>query len=543
MLRDEQLGRLREIFSRGNFGSCTDLAGKRSMAFSLYFIGIKGTGMCALAQLLKCLGYIVSGSDVEEHFYTDELLAASDIQYHKGFAAGNLPLVCDLVIHSAAYDGSNPEYAAAQYRMERGELLLLSYPEALGYISHAYRACMAVAGAHGKTTSTLLCSALMKALKLEGAALAGAGAAHLEGNAFWMQGGELLVVEACEYRNHFFHFDPSIVLLTSLEWDHQDFFTTYSMMQNSFRDFVAKQSVRTVVYCRDDKGVRELVAEIQGQQARDVAGRQPEFVPYGFSADGDFAIGRIDSAAGQTVLTLSALPEFPLRLRVPGEHLACNALGALAAVYHSHLIQRDSGRQGRHCDFAGFLRQHYEQINAGLQEFRGASRRSELLGEISWEIAPGNSPQNTDNKLLVLDDYAHHPTAVRKTVAGLKKFYPMRRLVLDFMSHTYSRTMSLHREFSHCFNDADVLILHDIYGSARERARDEYSGRMLWESVNEIRRGQGLLEALYFPQPLDALGALDDILRPGDLFVTMGAGNNRELALNLLLKKRGETSP
>ena len=238
---------------------------------SIYFIGIKGSGMCALAQLLKYLGYEVLGSDIEEIFYTDKLLRSSGIRWHNGFAAGNLTTwlaeqACGsaVVIYSAAYGIANPEYQIALQGQQKGQLQLLCYPQALGHIARAYRQCLAIAGTHGKTTSTLLCSSMMQSLGpssssssnlglgLAASAIAGAGAPHLQSNAFLAQGRDVLAVEACEYRNHFFEFAPQIILLTSLEWDHQDFFTTYEMMEASFQQFLSKDSVQTLVYCADD---------------------------------------------------------------------------------------------------------------------------------------------------------------------------------------------------------------------------------------------------------------------------------------------------
>ncbi len=540
----EQEG-LEQIFSYRNIGKISvpspakpgadaELGG--TAAPRLYFIGIKGTGMCALAQLLKYLGYEVSGSDVAEHFYTDELLAAAGIPCAQGFDPANLPALCDLIIYSAAYDESNPEYAAA--RLRRGELLMLSYPEVLGYISRVYQTSVTIIGSHGKTTTTLLASALLQSLALPASALAGAGAAHLDGNAYLSQGPEALFAEACEYRNHFFQFEPEVVLLTSLEWDHQDFFSTYSMMQQSFRDFLAKDSIRTVVYCADDPGVRELVAELERRER--VLETSLLFVPYGLSVSKgeDFAVERIAAGAGQTELWLNCQPELPLRLQVPGKHLALNALGALAALFHSGLLPR------YRC-FKEFLQAEYPRISQGLQRFHGASRRSELLGEIPWpprdNRLAGKAIATTG--VLVLDDYAHHPTAIRKTLAGLRRFYPQCRLVLDFMPHTYSRSRSLHSEFCTCFTDAEVLILHEVYGSAREQEGQGYSGRILWQGVNQSRREQGQSAAHFFSQALDALESLEQILQPGDLFVTMGAGNNRELGLALLQKwNRTESS-
>ena len=529
---------------------------------SIYFIGIKGSGMCALAQLLRHLGYRVSGSDVDEPFYTDALLTASGIDYFRGFSAANLPPECDLIIYSAAYGPGNPEYAAAQHRS--GELPVLSYPEAVGALARfGYGTCIAVCGTHGKTTSTLLGSGLMQSLGMKGSALAGAGAAHLGGNAYLAQGREFLLVEACEYRNHFFAFAPKIALLTSLEWDHQDFFTSYAMLEQSFCRFLSQGSLHTLVYCADDPAVVELVGKLPAEL---------RLIPYGLQAEADFGLLSIESAVGQTVLRLR--DAHSLVLKMPGKHLTLNALGALAALFafisleaktaHTKQIAKEiTNKTAKRIptssnfeaapktlvpfNFRGFLAREYPKIQAGLDAFRGASRRSELLGELPWPAwqhskpalhPDGKSEKKTEaGSVLVLDDYAHHPTAVQKTLSGLKSFYPDRRLVLDFMPHTYSRSESLHDAFSRCFAAAHVLILHDIYSSAREKAEDQhYSTRILLKAVNEQRRKLGQEAALFFSQPLDALPELHKILKPGDLFVTMGAGNNRELALALLGK-------
>ena len=212
-------------------------------------------------------------------------------------------------------------------------------------------------------------------------------------------------------------------------------------------------------------------------------------------------------------MRLKGLSQWPLRLCLPGEHLALNALGALAALYHTEPIQK------RYQNFRQFLCGEYQSIQAGLANFRGASRRSELLG-----LFPLKGIGKTGD-VLILDDYAHHPTAVRKTLAGLKRFYPERRLVLDFMPHTYSRSIGLHEEFSRCFAEADVLILHDIYGSARENQSSNgkhYHGRMLWQAVNQLRPSAE--QAYYFEQPLDALPCPKTYFAIGGFICNDGGG-------------------
>ncbi len=529
---------LQQIFNLGCSGTTIDSISETNVPKpNIYFIGIKGSGMCALAQLLKHLGYEITGSDVAEQFYTDELLRSSSIAWHCGFAASNLTdwlaalgSRAAIVVYSAAYGMDNPEYKVALQCQQQKQLLVFSYPQALGHIARCYKECLAIAGTHGKTTSTLLCSSMMQSLSssfnLAASAIAGAAAPHLQGNSFLSQGSDIFAVEACEYRNHFFEFDPHIILLTSLEWDHQDFFTSYEMLENSFYQFISKDSVEVVIYCADDPNIHKLRTKLHSI-SKETKSKQ-YLVPYGFSATGEFIVESIESQKGETILHLKGLSEWPLRLLLPGEHLALNALGALVALFHTGIIQ-----QQYQC-FSDFLRNEYQHIQAALANFCGASRRSELLGLLSLKGI------GKTGDILVLDDYAHHPTAVRKTLVGLKKFYPDHRLVLDFMPHTYSRSIGLHKDFSHCFEWADVLILHDIYGCAREDqnpSKKHYNGRMLWQAVNKLR--PSAQQAYYFAQPLDALPALQNILQSGDLFVTMGAGNNRELALALrtLLEK------
>lgn len=500
----------------------------------VYCIGIKGTGVCALAQLLQALGYEVSGSDTEEVFYTDQLLRESGIRYSEGFDAAQLPADTDFVIHSPAYGGENPEMARA---LELG-LPIFSYPELLGILSLHFREAIAVAGAHGKTTSTLLLASLFKSLELPGGVIAGGQSAILNDRAFWFAGKEILAAETCEYRNHFHHFHPSLILLTSLEWDHQDFFPTYEKIEESFLHFVGKlaqrpEKQRILVYCADDEGASRL-AEKAGALVPRI-----RLVDYGRAAQSEFAIETIDLKPAETTVRLRAFPDLPFRFHLPGEHLALNGIGALAV-----LSQTDWARR-LYPQTADFLHALYPKLRDGLQAMYGASRRSELLARIpagQLRRAQGRNPDPAgpdQPDLLILDDYAHHPTAIRKTLRGLRTFYPGRRLIVDFMSHTYTRTQSLHSEFAQSLTEADLLLLHKIYSSAREQKLaaengSQITGRDLYLETNVQRQAAGKPAALYFPETPEALEPLLQMLEPGDLFLTMGAGNNRQLAEALL---------
>ena len=189
----------------------------------------------------------------------------------------------------------------------------------------------------------------------------------------------------------------------------------------------------------------------------------------------------------------------PFFLRLPGRHLALDATAALALC---SILAEDLGRSLETADFSS--------IALALESFAGSRRRSEIIGE-----AKG---------VLIMDDYAHHPTAIKTTLAGLREFYPARRLVVDFMSHTASRTKALFDEFATAFESADEVILHKIYPSAREAPDPSVSGEKLYQAV----KASGM-RASYFENPLDASGYLAGALRSGDLFITMGAGDNWQL--------------
>jgi len=472
------------------------LKGKR-----IHLVGIKGTGLCALAELCQAHGATLSGSDVSETFYTDAILARLSIPV-KVFSASNIVDGIELVVHSAAYKpDSHEELLAAA---ERG-ILVINYPTALGLISGLQVSC-AIAGVHGKTTTTALAGSLVQATGLAATVLAGSAVSSFGDRSTLVQGSDYFIAETCEYRRHFLHFRPAIILVTSIEPDHQDYYPDYQAMLAAFVEFclLLPQGGR-LVYCADDPGAAEL-ATIMAAQRSDLIQ-----IPYGFEASGPFRITSLRlNAAGLRLSSndfcLQASGSQAYSLHLPGRHLVLDAAGAIAL--HCTLIHDLAGRVLDNGLFAA--------LAAGIAAFKGSRRRVELIGEA--------------NGIVYMDDYAHHPTAVRLTLQGLRQFHPGRRLVVDFMSHTYSRTTSLFTEFSQAFADADYLVLHDIYPSARENAPDSYpvNGFMLFEAIQ--KRG---VSAVFFSQPLEAVEHLRGVLQSGDLFISMGAGDNWQLSHEL----------
>ena len=466
----------------------------------VYFVGIKGTGVCALAELMHRYGLTVSGSDIDEKFYTDAILDELGIPYHEHFSAGHIRDDFELVIHSAAYTANdNPELAEASRR----SIPLLKYPDALGAWSGAFISA-GITGVHGKTTTTAMAGVLAQALELPAQVLVGSAVSSFNGLSTISLGSKYFIAETCEYRSHFLAFHPRCILLTAVECDHQDCFPDYESIRGAFLDYCRLLPPGgTLVYCADDPGATQ-VADIIKSEKRDIG-----FIPYGFTADGPFCITGYRVENEKALFSARAFPgEFTLR--IPGKHQALNAVGALALC--SLLIEEENALWDEGKILAA---------KKALEEFRGSKRRSEIIGEAGG--------------VLFMDDYGHHPTAIASTLEGIKAFYPERRLVVSFMSHTYTRTAALFDEFARCFNSADVLFLHEIYSSAREHYEGGINGKSVYDEVEKLiaEKSTGTKELYYFDKPLGAFDTARELLRSGDLFVTMGAGNNWPLGIAL----------
>ncbi len=460
--------------------------------FPVYLVGIKGTGMAALAELLSFRGAVVSGSDVPEEFYTDRLLRKAGIRVFEGFDESRITSELPFIIHSSAYSPeTNPELKRAS---ELG-ITLHTYPEALGAISRLSPSA-AVAGVHGKTTTTALSGVIAKALGLPAPILAGSAVSSFGDSSILPLGTEWFIAETCEYQRHFLSFQPARILLTSVEPDHLDYFGGYDDILSAFLEFIRfLPRSGTLVYCADDPGASEAAARTAAENAARGEEERISIVPYGESAAGPYRVSRIEEGEGRTRFMIDRT-SVPFEIHIPGRFSVLNAAGAMALVVG--IAEELRGTPITEEEFA--------RVAEGIAGFRGSRRRSEILGEAGG--------------ILFMDDYGHHPTAIRKTLAGLRRFYPSRRLVVDFMSHTYSRTKALLPDFASSFADADEVILHRIYASARERG-GEVSGEDLYKAAarNHDR-------VSYFPEIMDAFPYLCGSLRPGDLFLTMGAGNN-----------------
>jgi UDP-N-acetylmuramate--alanine ligase len=456
-------------------------------ASTVYFIGIKGTGMCALAELLHNSGVNVSGSDRDEIFYTDSILKELGIPYYESFAPEHIPQDADLVIRSAAYSrDSNSEIAEAE---KRG-IPVIKYTDALGAYSSLFDSC-GIAGVHGKTTTTAIAGTLIRAAGLPAQVLAGSAVKGFGNRSTLSLGSKYFVAETCEYRRHFLAFHPRRIVLTSVESDHQDYYPTYESIRDTFIAYTKLLPPGgELIYCADDPGALEVAESVNKGRVK--------LIPYGVNAKGDFKIVSLQTGEERIAARVAGFPA-ELNLRLPGRHIALDAVAALALT--DSLVKAEYG---------GWTKEKHKSVWQALEDFRGSRRRQEILGE--------------EGGILFMDDYGHHPTAVRTTLEGLREFYPKRRLVLSFMSHTYTRTAALLDQFAASFKTAGLVVLHKIYGSAREEYRGGVTGRTLFEKTRELRNG-----VYYIEEPVEAADLLKGILKPGDLFITMGAGDNWKL--------------
>lgn len=469
----------------------------------IHFVGIKGTGMAALVEILFNRGAIITGCDVAERFYTDEILDKLGLKASL-FSEENITDDIQYVIYSSAYNlQKNPDLIAATKK----NIPCLLYTQALGsYSEHSY-SC-GICGVHGKTSTTGLTGTILKELDLPAQVLAGS-IINSFGNkctytASQCEKSEInyFVAETCEYQRHFMSFCPQKIILTSVESDHQDYYPTYEDIRNAFVDYVCKLPLNgELIYCADNSGSVE-VANISAQKRPDI-----KMIPYGENADGPYHLTYGTVADEKNNFSIDCFGD--MFLNVPGKH---EVLDAVAAVALASQLLITAGKS---------VASYSEAIKKGLEEFSGGKRRSEIIDRFTTK---------NGNSVIVIDDYGHHPTAIKTTLDGYREFYKGRKIIVDFMSHTYSRTQALLKEFASSFDNADIVILHKIYASARENIHDfNISGKTLYEETCKYHKN-----VHYFEEILDAKSfVLEELSKPitsiypdGYLFVTMGAGDN-----------------
>lgn len=458
----------------------------------VHLVGIKGAGMAALAEILVNAGARVSGSDTDEAFFTDSVLEQAGIIPSVGFSPDHLDMDVSLVIYSTAYDSKiNPELVSAAERNIRS----LSYPEAVGLLTEE-KLSLLVTGTHGKTTTSALLAEVLCKGGLDPSAIIGGRVRNWKGNALSGH-GTYFVLEADEYQNKLKYYTPFAVILTSIDWDHPDFFPDFESYKQAFTAFVRRIPRHgMLVYCNDSAAVAEIAKEAVCEKRS-----------YGFHEGSDFVIREYEAIEGTTEDKGGEKQRFDIfsegaslghfSLRLAGRHNAQNATAVVA--------------------LSQWLKVPADAIAQGLASFQGTARRFEYIGERKGAF--------------VYDDYAHHPEELRATLAAFRSLYPNRKLTAIFHPHTFSRTKALLSEFSQSFDLADRVLVLPVYGSAREAD----GGISSVDLVREINRYVPL-KAEFVASREAAVKDLEGNIGKEDLVVTFGAGSVWEIGRELVRK-------
>ena len=447
----------------------------------IHFMGIGGAGMAPMAELVRRAGGRVTGCDAARS-PTLGGFAAEGVDAVQGHDPAHVE-GCGALVITSAIPADHPEIAAAR----AAGIPVLKRAEALGgLVNHGY--VVGISGTHGKTTTTTLTTAVLDAAGLQPTGIVGGRVPAWNGN-LRVGGDSLFVVEADEFDRSFLKLKPTIAVVTILEADHLDIFGSLEQVENAFLEFVEQvPSEGLIVACGDDSGVGRLLPRI-GQPRRSV-------LTYGISAGTMLRAEKIQPSGRETRFDVR---EHGRRLgtatlQVPGLHNVRNALAAIGVARH--------------------LGASWAAIEAGLAEFGGVDRRFETVGEAG--------------DVLVIDDYAHHPTEIDATLQAARASYPERRLVAVFQPHLYSRTRDFAAEFGRALAAADLLFVTDIY-PAREKPIEGVTGEMIATPA----RNAGA-DVHYLPERSSVAHEVIAALRPGDLCITLGAGDLNDAAREIL---------
>jgi UDP-N-acetylmuramate--alanine ligase len=450
----------------------------------VHFVGIGGIGMSGIAEVLLTLGYAVSGSDLADSDTTrrlERLGAKVTTGAHDG---ETIDPEVDVLVMSSAVAFSNPEVVKARELkipvIQRAEMLAELMRMKTG---------IAVAGTHGKTTTTSLVGAVLREAGRDPTVVVGGKVRTLGSNAR-LGTGEFLVAEADESDGSFLHLSPIYAIVTNIDPEHLDYFGDMERVKAAYAQFVQRVPFYGLaVLCIDNVNVRAMLPKMNKR-----------YVTYGTSPDADWQARDLQVEGMETRFEVWRGDRRlgPVRLHMPGRHYAMNALAAIA-------VADDLGIPWRIAAHA-------------LEEFGGVHRRFEVRGE--------------ECQILVVDDYGHHPEEIRVTLRAAREGFA-RRLVVAFQPHRYSRTRDLFDEFLSVFDDADVLLLTDIYPAGEDRI-EGVSGEALYQALK--RRGH--LDVRFVPARERLGEALLEAVRPGDLVLTLGAGDVYKCADELLASLR-----
>ena len=451
---------------------------------TVHFIGIGGAGMCGIAEVLQNQGYVITGSDIAESANTRRLKDLGATVFI-GHAESNIEFA-DVVVYSSAVTMKNPEMRAAA----AAKLPLLARAEMLAELMR-YRHSIAIAGTHGKTTTTSLLASVLAASGADPTFIIG-GLLNSAGTNARLGESRYLVAEADESDASFMHLQPMVAVVTNIEADHMGTYGgDFEKVKETFINFLHNLPFYGLaVLCIDDPSVREIMPLVS----------RPKLT-YGFSEDADFRIENLSQRGGETrfeVYHRETSNRLPITLNMPGRHNALNATAALAVAV-------DEGLE-------------LAAIKQGIENFSGVGRRFDVQG-----VFPLG-----DGEIMLVDDYGHHPTEVAATILALREGWPDKRLVMLFQPHRYSRTSDLYDDFVDVLCEVDVLLLLEVYAAGEKKIAGADS-RSLGRSI----RLRGKVDPIFVQDEADVLEILEGIVADGDIVVTQGAGSVGALAKQL----------
>ena len=438
---------------------------------NVYFVGIGGIGMSGIAELLLNLNFDVSGSDINENDNIKRLRNLN-INIKIGHDPNNLPKNIDVLVYSSAVPIENPEIIRAR---QKG-IPVIRRAEMLGELISVKETSIAVGGTHGKTTTSSMIGAMLAHAKKDPTMVVGGLVHNIDTNSK-LGAGEVIVVEADEFDRSFLALKPTIGVITNIELEHTDCYDNLADLQNAFLQFC--QSVPfygEVILCMDSPAVQEIIPKIERPMTT-----------YGRSRDAAYRAKNLQFQEDKSTYSVFRAEEClgEIELNVPGEH---NVLNSLAAV----VLGLEMGLS-------------FEEIQKGIYTYKGVRRRFDIKG--------------TFNDIMVVDDYAHHPTEVEATLNSAKTGWD-RRIVAVFQPHLFSRTRDFFREFSDALTLADIVLITEIY-PARENSIPGITSKLIYDILVEKMKDRCFL----MPDLDDLESSLNKIIIPGDMLITMGAGD------------------
>lgn len=456
----------------------------------VHVIGIKGSGVIAVVEILHSMGIEITGSDTKEKFFTDAILKKLKIKFREKFNSENIPNDADLVVYSTAYNEDNNE--EFKVTKEKG-IKMVSYPEILAHLFNQ-KYGIAVCGTHGKTTTSAMLAHVLKIAGTNPQAVIGSKVLNWGGNAL-IGNGEYFVAETDEYQGKLNLYNPKVAIFTSCDFDHPDYFENFNDYKNAFRNFVSKiPKTGFLAVWGDSVDTLEIAR-----------GAKCEIIRYGFSEGNDLKVEIVDTKIQEKIaekLDIENKKRNSFRIDFKGEKLGRfeielfgkhNALNAAAVIAVSKKLNLDM-----------------EKVRQGLLDFKGTSRRFEHIGE--------------RNEAILIDDYGHHPEEIKATLRAAREIYPEKNIWAVFHPHTFTRTKALLSEFSQSFSDANKVIILDIYGSAREIQGGVHSQEVV-DLINKYEFGK----ADYIPTIEKVVDHLKDRIGANDVVIAIGAGNGWEV--------------